>query len=884
MDAAVPFTLLASVQVVAFAAALGLAATGAMAAYRRGARVLLAAGGLLLAASHSLAGAGADLGPEWPDLLTLLRAAGYLFVALGCSGLHVVDVAAVAPLGASASATALATATAAAAAVGSRWVRRPGRRLLLVAFVFAAAGEALGTLARDRSWAAVTELVLRGGWALATGAFVARVADTRLLSKVVAAILAGVLMLAVGLALIVGSVTTRALDRDTAATIEQVTTGQIDSIDSVAESALTTARVAAESCTPELKCEEVLSGFTPEPNPFAARVDAGGRVRPRYEGLTELEARSLAQSPVVREVLDRGRPAATKELLVGGGPVKLVVLGVAPAPHGPGEPVPFVFVFGSVIGQERVQRIKNETDFDATIFIGDTPAVSSLEPGARADLVAEFARRRVLDRFGGGTDAVTVPAEGDRPAVRYEVLRNSKNEFLGALALSADSNVVLRTQESVLRALFVGTLLVALLVGVLAVLLGRRIVRPVQQLTVAAGRVRRGDLSVRTQVESVDELGVLSRTFDAMTSSLAASTQELLRAAEEEAALRGRLQAVVNSMGDGLITTDAADVVTAVNPATATMLGRTEDELLGRPVTDVLVGRDPAGAPLLSRLEETPGVRTGSVVTGSGRVVSVALALTALRGQEGHVIVVRDTTREREVERMKTEFLSNVSHELRTPLTPIRGYAEILCRRPDLSADKTAEYAGSILESSVRMARVVDLLVDVAALEAGRVVPAVAPVAVGAFVDARLEAWRRREPGRELRRRIASGLPPVLIDQVWVGKAFDELVDNAVKYSTGPVTFAASAVADGRRVRLTVRDAGRGISEEDRATLFTPFEQLDGSSTRAVGGLGLGLSFVRRVADDFGLDVVVESTLGKGSAFSLDVPVAPARAAGGRRP
>jgi signal transduction histidine kinase len=229
---------------------------------------------------------------------------------------------------------------------------------------------------------------------------------------------------------------------------------------------------------------------------------------------------------------------------------------------------------------------------------------------------------------------------------------------------------------------------------------------------------------------------------------------------------------------------------------------------------------------------------------------------------------------------MKTEFLSNVSHELRTPLTPIRGYAEILQRRPDLPAEKTVLYAGSILESSVRMSRVVDLLVDVASLEAGRVVPQREPVPVGRFLDERLAAWRRREPGREFRRRVAARLPDVLVDATWVGKAFDELADNAVKYSTKPVTFAATLSDDGRHVRLTVRDAGSGIPEDERAKLFTPFEQADGSSTRTVGGLGLGLSFVRRVADDFGLDVVVESTLGKGSAFSLEVPAVAAQ----RRP
>src|SRR5205823_6554574 len=157
----------------------------------------------------------------------------------------------------------------------------------------------------------------------------------------------------------------------------------------------------------------------------------------------------------------------------------------------------------------------------------------------------------------------------------------------------------------------------------------------------------------------------------------------------------------------------------------------------------------------------------------------------ALDGGRGAVIVLRDMRREREIERLKTEFLSNVSHELRTPLTPIRGYAEILKRRPDLKRHQIAAYVDTILDSSVRMARVVDLLVDVAALEAGRVSAAPRPVKIGAYIDERLDLWRSRVPQRatDLKRRVATGLPAVAIDPVWVGKALDEIIDNALKYS-----------------------------------------------------------------------------------------------------
>ncbi|HWG92767.1 MAG TPA: HAMP domain-containing sensor histidine kinase, partial [Mycobacteriales bacterium] len=273
-----------------------------------------------------------------------------------------------------------------------------------------------------------------------------------------------------------------------------------------------------------------------------------------------------------------------------------------------------------------------------------------------------------------------------------------------------------------------------------------------------------------------------------------------------------------------------------------------------------------------------------------GTTTPVRVAVTRLAGDEdGVVVVLRDTTREAEVERMKTEFLSNVSHELRTPLTPIRGYADLLASRSGLTEQQVQTFAGTVLAEALKMNRVVDLLVDVAAVEAGRAAVVPQPVRVTDLLDARLAAWRARAPERagDLRRRVAAGLPPVAVDPSWLGKVLDELVDNALKYSPPGTPVVLTAAPAGDRVRLAVRDAGPGVDAgSDR--LFTSFEQVDGSATRRVGGLGLGLSFVRRVAQDAGWPLTVTSPVsgGRGSEFALDVPAAatpPASPAAPRR-
>jgi signal transduction histidine kinase len=258
--------------------------------------------------------------------------------------------------------------------------------------------------------------------------------------------------------------------------------------------------------------------------------------------------------------------------------------------------------------------------------------------------------------------------------------------------------------------------------------------------------------------------------------------------------------------------------------------------------------------------------------------VPVRVGAAPLGDGEGRVVVLADRTREREVDRMKTEFLANISHELRTPLTPIRGYAEILSRRQDLSRGQVDTFLGEILSSTERMSRAVELLVDVAALEGGRVVPQHNRVTVRTFVDERVEAWKARYPDRagDLKRRVAAKLPPVDIDRHWVGRALDEFADNAVKY-TEPgtaITLAASLDPDGAGVRIAVRDAGAGFDPQRAAELVGDFSQADASETRRVGGLGLGLGFVNRVAERFGLSFSVTTEPGKGSEFALLLPAA----------
>jgi signal transduction histidine kinase len=303
---------------------------------------------------------------------------------------------------------------------------------------------------------------------------------------------------------------------------------------------------------------------------------------------------------------------------------------------------------------------------------------------------------------------------------------------------------------------------------------------------------------------------------------------------------------------------------------------------------DVMSLVDRHGRDLSHRLagpSRAPWTETTMIERPDGEHVPVALSAGTVRGPgdetAGTVFVLRDMRREQEVERMKREFLSNISHELRTPLTPIKGYAEMM-RLREVPRDKAEKFLEGILESSGRLERVIDMLVSFAAIEAGHLTLRVEPVELRTLLENVAVRWQRK--GDELHpvtHWVGRNVPDILLDPRLIERSLDELVDNAVKYSPagGAIELEAHLAHNvgGPAIEITVRDHGVGIPADRIDSVFADFSQLDGSSTRRFGGLGLGLAFVQRIVEAHEGELTCRSTPGRGSTFSICLPVVPAR-------
>ncbi|MGH2680069.1 MAG: ATP-binding protein [Actinomycetota bacterium] len=225
----------------------------------------------------------------------------------------------------------------------------------------------------------------------------------------------------------------------------------------------------------------------------------------------------------------------------------------------------------------------------------------------------------------------------------------------------------------------------------------------------------------------------------------------------------------------------------------------------------------------------------------------------------------------RELDRLKSDFAAAASHELRTPLTTIRGYAELLRRRSPSDDPGTRDAVEAIARQTQHLQRLVGNLLREAQLEHGDPdVPAV-PTAVAVVLD----EVRKGFPGSmgRIHVHVEDDLIPLALDPVSLHEIVANLVDNALKYSTpgAPVTVDA-AILEGALV-IRVSDEGAGIPPGDLPRIFERFTQIDQSSTRTHGGVGLGLHLVRELTRRFGGDVAVESVLGKGTTFTVTIPV-----------
>jgi signal transduction histidine kinase len=324
-----------------------------------------------------------------------------------------------------------------------------------------------------------------------------------------------------------------------------------------------------------------------------------------------------------------------------------------------------------------------------------------------------------------------------------------------------------------------------------------------------------------------------------------------------------RLVGVVHSLADPVIVVDPHNRFVTVNGAAGELFGLAGPFEVGQPAFGRL------GHPDLEDLLTTDQDATADVPIGSPARLYRAVTRRIVSSERrllGRVLVLQDVSKEREMERVKSDFVAVIGHELRTPLTVVQGYATTLRRRWDQMNDEVRASAFEGLEQNAdRLERLIEDLLFISGISDSNPPLELGPEDLGPMID-------QCSGGRIVVRR--PNQPLVLpLDREKFEQVLRHLLDNALKYSTGSVLVEASPA--GEMVEVSVTDTGPGIFSGDIPHLFERFHQLDGSATRHYGGTGIGLYICRRLVEMMGGRIWCESRLGVGSRFVFTLPVAP---------
>ena len=876
-----PLHLAASLLTLAAAVGLAIAVTLERRSASMWSRGLIALGACAIALGSGVAGALVD---NSADVVAWLRAAGLTLIALGLSvprPRQLGRAVAAMPLISLPPASLLAALS---GVLGAARALTAGKRTLLVGFALVCWGVAglAPAISIPPAGGGILDLVgavLLGGWLWQSS-------GRRLLAKLVTAFVTALLVVVVMLASVVSSIGTSQLVTDELSRLREF--GRQLSLEVMTDwpgDAIRGARAVSPAGERFLRLDndsqvqlQSLYQLSFASQDFFVTLDETGQPMNFYapgEGtVTPAFLGAISRSEVVGRIL-RQTPSAGGLVTIGG---KIVTLGgvrLLPEDPRPEDEPLGVLVTGRVVDEQWVTRAAVARGIGLIVRVGDDVSVASPDVPV-AKLVPS-----------GAPPPPTGVVEIDSRTfyrARVDLVDQDSGDVVGRLYAVGTADAVAALERAQARRLFLLALFGAVFAAGMGWIVSRRLVAPIRSLTEAAAAVREGDLTARPRILTRDEVGDLGRTFNEMTISLSAQSAQLREAATVQARLRARLEALTASMSDALVAVDSDGKIVTFNPAAERLVGRDVADVTGLPLDQVLLGRGPGEVEAAEALGAPNGQEIIAVQvllsTRGGRWTPTSVTAAPVRDSGGRVLgrvfVLRDVSREAELERMKTEFLANVSHELRTPLTPIRGYAEVLARR-DVGRESTRKFAEQILSSTSRLERIVGMIVDFAALDSGRLVPRTEAVAVVDVVDEVLETWRARDGERDFRRRVPATLPPVAVDRAMLVRCLDELLDNAVKFSPGgdPVVItAALEPTEPVQVRLSVRDRGVGIEPETAVRVFSDFYQVDATETRHFGGLGLGLALVRRILDSLDGDARVESEVGKGSTFHLLLPVA----------
>lgn len=502
-----------------------------------------------------------------------------------------------------------------------------------------------------------------------------------------------------------------------------------------------------------------------------------------------------------------------------------------------------------------------------TIIAGDGRVLADSEVAEIATMENHRFREEVAQALARGEAIVERPSRSVGRTLLYAAARVPGSDAVARIArdTSRVEREVGRPADTFLG--FGAALLV--LAGVGAALFGRSLGRRVRRLTLAVNAVEEGSLELRSYPRGGDDIGRLGEAFQALTLRLKAA---LDRAAGEAA----RLGTILDAMEEGVVAVDGEERLSFLNDAARRVLELPAGEAVeGRRLYELV--RDPTILGLVQSAREQARPVSGETAhDGPPRRLLQIHAAPVGGGSPGVILVLRDLSRLRQLERMRSDFVSNVSHELRTPLAAISASAENLeeaVRESDAGAAQ--RFVGAIRRNAERLQTLIDDILALSRLESRPETLERVSVDFGAIVRGAAEDLRERAVAAGLALEVQAPLRVSVVgDAGALRRIADNLILNAVSYTPKGGRVEVSVRMEEGQAVLRVADTGIGIPQAEVERIFERFYRIDKARSRSAGGTGLGLSIVKHAVGLHGGTIRVESTVGVGSVFTVSLPAA----------
>jgi two-component system, NtrC family, sensor histidine kinase KinB len=340
-----------------------------------------------------------------------------------------------------------------------------------------------------------------------------------------------------------------------------------------------------------------------------------------------------------------------------------------------------------------------------------------------------------------------------------------------------------------------------------------------------------------------------------------------------------KTEAVIRSIAEGLVVVNAQGKVIMMNPAAEKLLGTSRKDKIGKPLLE-----NPKEEQLFSLVKDSPDLQDREIelVSKASETKKVLRASSAVVEDEngqtvGMVSVLSDISKQKELDQLKSNFVSGVTHELRTPLVAIDKSISLILTKSVGEISPAQEEFLSIAQRNIkRLSNLINDLLDLSKLEAGKMEihsrASAIEYAINESVGG-LENWAKTK-AIHIEKKIEAGLPEINIDPDRIIQVFNNLIGNAIKFApnNSSITISASLHAEGKEIIVNVQDNGIGIAKEDLPKIFNKFYQAGERVASDVNGTGIGLSIVKEIVELHGGKVWVESEKGQGAQFIFTLP------------